>query len=159
METGLVALGVLLVLIGIVGTIVPALPGSPLVLAGLWLMAWNDQFVHVGKGTLWFIAALTLASLAVDVLATQLGAKRAGASPLAVLGATLGTFAGIFAGFIGLLFFPFVGAVIGELIARKNMLQAGRAGMGTWLGLVIGMAAKLALLGIMLGTYLIAYFA
>ena len=154
-----IALAAVLVLIGIVGTVVPAIPGSPLVLAGLWMLAWHDHFEHVSKGTIWFIAFLTVLSLAVDIIATQLGAKRAGASPLAILGATIGTFAGIFSGFVGLLFFPFLGAAIGEFIARKDMLQAGRAGMGTWLGLVVGLAAKLALLGVMLGTFAIAYFA
>ncbi|MBN8547884.1 MAG: DUF456 domain-containing protein [Deltaproteobacteria bacterium] len=153
------AFAILLVIIGVIGTILPALPGSPLVLVGLWILAWQEQFERVSQGTMWFIAALTVLSLVVDVVATQLGAKRAGASALAVLGATIGTFAGIFSGFVGLLFFPFVGAAVGEYIARQNMAQAGRAGMGTWLGLVIGMAAKLALLGLMLGTFAIAYFA
>lgn len=159
MSVAIVSLAIVLVLIGIIGTVMPAVPGSPLVLAGLWMLAWNENYAHVGSGSIWFLAFLTVLSLVVDVLATQLGAKRAGASPLAILGATLGTFAGIFSGLVGLLLFPFIGAVVGEFIARRSMRQAGRAGMGTWLGLVVGMAAKLAILGLMLGSFLIAYFA
>lgn len=159
MEIILLIIAILLVLLGLLGTVLPALPGAPLVFGGLLLLAWLDKFTHVTATNMWIIGGLTLLSFAVDFLATSLGATRAGASRLAVLGAVLGTLVGIFAGFIGVLILPFVGAVIGEYIARQDIAQAGRAGIGAWLGLIFGLAAKLAIVCVMIGIFLIAYLA
>jgi uncharacterized protein YqgC (DUF456 family) len=148
---------VLLVLAGIAGAVLPALPGVPLVFAGLLLAAWIDGFEKVGPLPLVFLALLTLLSFVVDFAATALGAKRVGASRWAVVGAALGTVAGVFFGFLGLLLGPFVGAVIGELVVQKDWRQAGRAGVGTWLGVVFGTAAKLALAFTMVGVFVTAY--
>jgi len=93
----------------------------------------------------------------VDLLATSLGAQRAGASRQAILGAALGTVVGLFFGLPGILAGPFLGAVAGEYLARRDVAQAGRAGLGTWLGLVLGAAAKLALAFTMLALFLTAY--
>ncbi len=148
---------VLLVLAGIAGAVLPALPGVPLVFAGLLLAAWIDGFEKVGPLPLVFLALLTLLSFVVDFAATALGAKKVGASRWAVLGAALGTVVGVFFGFLGLLLGPFVGAVIGELVVQKDWRQAGRAGAGTWLGVVFGTAAKLALAFTMVGVFITAY--
>jgi uncharacterized protein YqgC (DUF456 family) len=148
---------VLLVVAGVAGTVFPALPGAPLVFAGLLLAAWVDGFQHVGGGTISILVVLTLLSLAVDFVATSLGAKRVGASATAVTGALIGTVVGLFFGVAGLLLGPFVGAVLGELLARRDLAQAGRAGVGTWIGLVLGTAAKLALACAMVGVFLAAY--
>jgi uncharacterized protein len=148
---------VLLVLIGIAGTVVPVLPGAPLVFGGLLVAAYNDGFVHVGWITLTLLGILTLASLAVDLVATSLGAKRAGASYRAIVGATIGTFVGLFFGIAGLVVGPFAGAVIGEYSSRRNWTQAGRAGFGTWIGLVVGTAAKLGLVFVMIGVFVLGF--
>lgn len=157
MSTGLFFLGCALVLAGLVGTILPALPGTPLVFLGLLLTAWAEGFGKVGWVTLTVLGVLTLASLGIDVAAGSLGAKRLGASWQATLGATLGTLVGLFFGFPGLLLGPFVGAAAGEYLARRSWRQAGKIGLAAWLGLVVGTAAKLALTFGMIGIFVLAY--
>jgi uncharacterized protein len=151
-------LAVLLVIAGLVGTILPALPGALFVFGGLFLAAWADHFARVGAVGLGIIAGLGLLALVVDLVATVLGAKRVGASPQALAGATLGGIVGIFLGIPGLILGPFAGAVAGELIARRGLLQAGKVGLGTWLGLVAAAIAKLVLAFLMIATFLAFYF-
>ncbi len=150
-------LAVLLVVAGIAGTIVPGLPGAPLVLAGLVLAASIDGFVHVGWPTWIALGTLGLASVAVDLLASALGAKRFGASPRALVGAALGAVVGLFFGLPGLIFGPFLGAVVAEYSARRDLAQAGRVGAGTFIGLVLGAAAKAALRFAMVAVFVAAY--
>lgn len=150
-------LALLLVGIGIAGSVLPALPGVPLVFAGLLLAAWAGGFEQVGPFPLVLLGLLTLLSFGIDLAATALGAKRVGATKLAVLGAALGTFAGIFLGLPGLILGPFVGAVAGELMSHGQVQQATRAGIATWVGLLFGTLAKLALVFTMLGLFAIAY--
>ncbi len=152
------ALAAILVLVGLIGTILPALPGVPFVFGGLLIAAWVANFQHIGWKTLTILAILTALAIAADLLATVLGAKRAGASKLALLGAAIGSIVGLFFGLVGIFIFPFIGAVIGELIARGEMTQAGKVGFATWLGLLLGALAKLALALTMIGVFVIAYF-
>jgi uncharacterized protein YqgC (DUF456 family) len=151
-------LAALLVLGGIAGSVLPALPGVPLVFAGLLLAAWAGGFEQVGAFPLVLLGLLTLLSFVIDLAATAMGAKRVGATKLAVLGAALGTFAGIFLGLPGLILGPFVGAVAGELLSHGQLQQATRAGIATWVGLLFGTLAKLALVFTMLGVFAFAYF-
>ena len=107
-------------------------------------------------------AAILLGFLAViawgiDYLAATLGVKRVGASGLAVAGAAIGTVLGLAAGLVGVLVGPFAGAALGEYAARRDLRQAGRAGLGTWLGIVLGSAAKVALMLAMVGVFGVAW--
>lgn len=151
-------LAVLLVVAGLAGTILPGLPGAPLVLAGLVLAAAADGFVHTGWPTWIALGLLGVASIGVDLLASALGARRFGASPRALVGAALGALVGLFFGLPGLVLGPFAGAVLGEYSARRNLTQAGRAGVGTFLGLLFGAAAKAALALAMVAIFAAAYF-
>lgn len=146
-----------LVLVGLAGTVVPILPGVPLVFAGLLMAAWADQFQHVGAVTLTILGVLTVLSLVADFLASALGAKKLGASPRAVAGATIGALVGILFGLPGLIFGPFIGAVLGELSANRALVQAGKAGLGTWIGLLLGSVVKLTLSFLMVGIFLTAH--
>ena len=157
MTSPLWILAVLLVLAGIAGSVLPALPGVPLVFAGLLVGAWIDHFQKVGWFTLVVLGLLTLLSFVVDFLATSMGAKRVGASKWAVAGSALGTLAGLFFGIPGLILGPFLGAVAGELLARRGQRQAMRSGLGAWVGLLVGTAGKLALIFAMVGIFLTAY--
>ena len=148
---------VLLIALGIAGTVLPALPGAPLVFLGLVVGAWADGFQKVGWFTLTVLGLLTVFTLVIDLLATRHGARRAGASPLALFGAVVGTLVGLFLSLPGLILGPFVGAFLGEYVARRDLRQAGRVGVGTWLGLVLGSAAKLAVVFLMIGIFLTAY--
>ncbi|GHB96364.1 DUF456 domain-containing protein [Thermomonas carbonis] len=155
-------LAVLLVVIGIAGTILPALPGLPLVFAGMLLAAWAGDFQQVGVPMLVVLGLLTVFSLAVDFWATALGARRVGASKLAIIGAMVGTVAGLFFGPIGLLMGPFAGAIGGELIHRRSLQkqdlgQAAKIGIGTWFGILFGTVLKLALAFTMLGLFALAW--
>jgi uncharacterized protein len=159
-SAGALALWVLaigLVLVGVAGTVLPGLPGAILVLAGLVLAAWIDGFTRVGFGILAVLAALTAASYALDVAATAVGARRLGTSWWGVLGALLGTLGGLFFGLVGLLVGPFLGAFAAELISRRDVRQAGRAGLGAWLGLLLGTAGRLAVVLAMIGVFAVAY--
>ncbi|MGY0504651.1 DUF456 domain-containing protein [Luteimonas sp. e5] len=152
----------LLVLVGIAGIILPALPGLPLVFAGLLLAAWADGFQQVHWGWMIPLGVLTALSLVVDFWATAMGAKRVGASRLALLGAVLGTLAGLFFMPFGILVGPFLGALIGELAFLRSpkgvhLRQALKVGAGTWLGIVLGMVLKLALAFTMLGLFALAW--
>lgn len=146
-------LAALLVIVGLIGSVLPALPGVPVVFIGLLLAAWADGFAHVGAFTLFLLAALAVAAIAIDFVAGVLGAKKVGASRHAVIGAALGTVIGLFFGIPGIIFGPFLGALLGELLAGGTLRKAGGVGVGAWLGFVVGSLAKLALCGIMLGVF------
>ena len=145
MDILLWVIAVLLVLVGLAGTLLPVLPGVPLVFAGLLLAAWIDGFAHIGWPLLLVLALLTLLSVVVDIAASSLGARRAGAGRAAMLGAAIGTLVGLFFGLPGLLIGPFLGAAAGQFLVRQDLADAGRAGMGAWIGFLLGSLAKLAL--------------
>ncbi|MBP9593527.1 MAG: DUF456 family protein [Steroidobacteraceae bacterium] len=151
-------LAAVLVLVGLAGSVLPALPGVPLVFTGLFIAAWAGEFARVSWPTLLLLGLLTLLSFVIDFAATALGAKRVGATRLAIIGALLGTLAGVFLGLPGLIIGPFLGAVIGELLSHGQVQQATRAGLATWMGLLFGTLAKLALVFTMLGVFAAAYF-
>jgi uncharacterized protein YqgC (DUF456 family) len=150
------ALAVALVLVGLVGVVVPGVPGTILVFAGLWLAAWADGYTRVGVWSLVAIGIIAAASYTVDFVAGALGVKRLGASTRAMTGAALGTLFGLFFGLPGLILGPFAGAVLGELSARRDLKQAGRAGVAAWIGFAIGMAVKVGLVFVMIGIFLAA---
>jgi len=152
------ALAALLILLGIVGLLLPALPGTPLLLAGLVLAAWAEGFAYVGWGTLALLGAIAFLGYFIDFAAGAFGAKRFGASKAGMAGAVVGALIGLFFGLPGVLLGPFVGAVAGELLTRRDARAAGRAGFGAALGLALGAAAKLALAFTMIGIFLLARF-
>ena len=146
-----------LVIIGLAGVVLPALPGLPLMFAGMWLAAWAGGYDQVGVGTVIMLAVLTLLSRGVDIVAALLGAKRVGASRLALLGAAIGTVAGLFLGLAGIIIGPFVGALLGEWLHGRRLGMAARVGVGTWLGIVFAAVLKLTLGFAMLGIFLFAW--
>jgi len=147
-----------LILLGLAGTVLPALPGLPLMFAGMLLAAWVDGFRQISGWTIGLLAALTLVSIGVDVAATALGAKRVGAGKGAMFGAALGTLVGAFFSIPGLIIGPFLGAMIAELLRGRELGHASRVGFGTWIGLAVGTALKLALAFAMLGIFVLALF-
>lgn len=152
-----------LVLVGVAGTIVPIVPGLPLVFAGMLLAAWVGDFEQISVATMVVLGVLTLLSLAIDFWAAAHGAKRVGASRKALIGAVLGTFVGIFFGPIGLFVGPFAGALAGELLhgrglGQQKLGQATKVGFGTWLGIVLGVVLKLTLAFAMIGLFAWAWY-
>lgn len=157
-----------LIVVGLAGTVLPALPGTVLVFGGVLLGAWLDDFTRVPAWVVVICGVLAALAWATDFVAAMLGAKRVAASGWALAGATAGTVAGVFTGFIGLLFLPLAGAMAGEWWAQQRKAartshgddakRALEVGVATWLGLLIGTAVKLALVLAMVGAFAAAYF-
>ncbi len=156
MNTALWIVAVLMVIVGVAGTVLPALPGVVLVFAGILLAAWIDGFTVIAGWTVGLLAVLAVIGVAVDYAAQVMSAQRAGATPLGIAGAAVGTVAGIFSGLIGLLFMPLAGAAIGEYIAHRDALRAGKVGLATWIGLLVGAVLKLAIVFTMTGIFIAA---
>lgn len=148
----------ILVIAGLAGLVLPAIPGAPLLFAGLLAAAWIEGFAYVGMATLIALGLLAALSYALDFIASALGARRYGASGRAIVGATLGAVLGMFFGLPGLVAGPFLGAVLGELSVRRNLPRAARAGFGAFVGLVLATAGKLALGFTMIGLFLLVRF-
>jgi uncharacterized protein YqgC (DUF456 family) len=145
--------GVALVLVGLAGIILPGLPGHVLILAGLVLAAWADGFTRVSGWTLGVIALIAAASYLVDFAGAAVGARKLGASSRAMVGAGLGTVAGLFFGLPGIILGPFAGAVNGELTVKPDLRQAGKAGVAAWIGFAIGTAIKVGMAFVMIGIF------
>jgi len=156
MDALLWILAIAMMVIGIAGTVLPALPGPILVFGGILLAAWIDGFTRISGAAVAIAAVLTALAFVTDYVAAALGAKKAGASTLAVVGAAIGTIAGVFTGFVGLLFLPLAGAAIGQWLSERNLRRAGHVGVATWIGLLVGTAVKLALVFGMVGMFVVA---
>ncbi|WP_294987545.1 DUF456 domain-containing protein [Sulfuritalea sp.] len=143
-----------LILAGLAGSVLPVLPGTLLVWGGIVLGAWIDDFTRVGVTTLAVATVLAVLAWGLDYVAGLMGAKKAGASKLALLGAAAGTVVGLFMGLVGVLFMPLVGAAAGEYLAQKDQARAVKVGVATWVGIMVGLIAKVVLSFIMVGIFL-----
>jgi uncharacterized protein YqgC (DUF456 family) len=149
-------IAIAMIAVGLVGTVLPALPGIALIFGGIALAAWIDGFARISGWTVVVLGALAAIAIAADYLSGVLGAKRAGASRLAVVGAAIGVVVGLFAGLVGVVVFPFAGAMIGQFAAQRDLRRAGRVGVATWIGLAVGTAIKVAIAFTMVGVFVIA---
>ncbi len=146
----------ILIVIGLAGTVLPILPGVPIMYAGMFLAAWAGHFARIGAATLILLAVLAAISIALDFIAGALGAKHVGASRRAQWGAFLGAIVGIFFGMPGLILGPFIGALVGQFISGSGVSHSTRVGIATWIGLLFGTIAKLAISFTMLGVFVLA---
>jgi uncharacterized protein len=153
MDIALYVLAALLIVGGMAGAVVPALPGIPMIFGGIWLTAAVDHYRHLGMWWLLLIGALGAAGVIIEFVASVLGARRVGASRLALWGASLGTLIGMFFSVPGLLLGPFIGALLGELASGNSVLRSAHVGIGTWLGLLFGTLAKLVISFMMIGLF------
>jgi len=141
-----------LMLVGLVGTVVPLLPGTVLILCGAVL---NHFALHsIGWGTLIGLTVLMLVAQAIDIFSGAVGAKWFGATRWGAIGGVIGAIVGLFFGIPGLFIGPLVGAILGELLGGKGLLPAGKSGWGTFLGTTAGIVGKL-----LIGFAMIAWFA
>jgi uncharacterized protein YqgC (DUF456 family) len=146
------------ILIGVLGTVIPAVPGTPLIFAGALLIGWWHNYSTIGVGALTLLGVLAALGVLVDFIASSLGAKRVGASSWALLGATLGSFLGLFFSIPGIIIGPFLGGYLGELFAGTSLRQATKVGVGTWVGLLLGTVFKVAIALSMVGFLAISLF-
>ena len=152
----LYALGVLAIAAGIAGTVLPALPGSVLLAVGAVLVGWAEGFTRVSGLTVGVCAALGVAIWVVDLLASVLGAKAFGASRWALVGGSVGVVVGLFFGLPGIILGPAVGALAFEFARDPNFGRALRAGVGAFLGFVLGTAVKVTLAFVLVGVLILA---
>lgn len=148
---------ILLFAIGLLGTVLPFLPGTTVILAGAVihrLMLGPDK--SISWRVMSVLVVLTLATYALDFLSGYFGAKYFGASKWGMFGAVLGTLIGLFFGILGLFAGPIIGALAGEFIAGKKLVDAGRAGWGSLLGNLAGMVSKLLIALVMITLFLVS---
>jgi uncharacterized protein len=145
-----------LIVTGLVGTVLPALPGTIFIFAGIALAAWIDDFTRIGGWVVGVVGFLAVLSFVMDYAAGLMGARRVNASKDAIIGAAIGTVIGIAMGLIGVLFMPLVGAAVGEYIARKDQKNAVKVGVATWVGTMVGLVAKVVIAFVMLGIFAVA---
>jgi len=157
MEVVLYAIGVLALVAGVAGLVLPALPGAPLMVVGVLFLAWAGHFTVIGWPTVLFSVLVAAAIIAVDWGASVLGARAFGASKWAVVGSAVGLLVGIFLGFPGVLLGPAVGAIAFEYAKDPSFKQAARAGIGAFLGFVVGSVLKVALAFFLLGVVALAF--
>ena len=153
MKTVVDALVVLLMVAGLLGAVLPVMPGTPLILAGALLYAIATDFTPVGLGRLAVLTVLAIIGAVAGALAGSLGARHAGGSRRAAVGAMLGLVAGFFMGPIGLVAGPVAGAILGELSHARPWRESVRAGVGTLIGLIAGAVAHVAVAGMMVGLF------
>ncbi|MEX1167461.1 MAG: DUF456 domain-containing protein [Hydrogenophaga sp.] len=146
----------LMIVVGLAGTVLPLLPGTLLVWGGIVLGAWIDDFTRVSSVTVAVLTVLAVLAWGLDYAAGLLGAQRAGASKQALIGAAVGTVVGLFMGLVGVLFMPLVGAAVGEFIAQKDRARAAKVGVSTWVGIMLGMIAKVVIACVMVGIFVAA---
>lgn len=138
-----IILAIILLIVGAAGTVFPALPGLPLMFGGAWLLAYSSDYQIVGSFSVLILGIVCAIGMAMDFVAGVLGAKYTGASKEALWGAFIGGLAGVFLGLVGLVLGPLLGAAIGELLAKRNILLAGKVGIGTFIGFIVGTVAKI----------------
>ena len=143
----------ILMLAGLVGAIVPLLPGAPLIFAGALLYAVATDFTPIGAGRLAILATLGVLAWGLEHVAGVVGARRAGGSRAAVVGAMLGMLVGVMVAPIGLLVGPIIGAIAGELLAGRAPRASVRAGIGAALGALTGVVAHFALALVMVAFF------
>ncbi|TAN07509.1 MAG: DUF456 domain-containing protein [Rhodanobacteraceae bacterium] len=141
---------------GFVGSVVPNLPGIPVLFGGMLLAAWVGHFQKIAVWVIVLLGVLAAFSVLLDFLAGTWGAKKYGASAAAVWGALAGTVVGLFFGIPGLILGPFLGAMTGQLASGSRVGDAARVGVGTWIGLLLGTVVKLAVACMMLGMFVLA---
>jgi uncharacterized protein YqgC (DUF456 family) len=151
-------LAIALILLGLVGVVIPGLPGTPVIFIGMLLGAWIDHFHRVGPFTLVLLAVMALAAWIVDFIASLTATKLAGASRWAMAGAILGGLVGLFFGPPGLILGPMIGAALGELISRRGLKQVARSSFAAGLGFVIALAFRIGMAVGMVAVFLFAYF-
>lgn len=148
MDVVLLVVAGLFMIIGIIGCIVPGLPGTPIAYAGLWIAQATER-VDMTWQTLLIWGIVTIVVSILDYVVPAWGTKQFGGTKWGVWGSTIGVFVGLFFGAIGVIAGPLIGAIAGELLGGKEMNQALKAGWGSFIGLLFGTILKLICCGLM----------
>jgi uncharacterized protein YqgC (DUF456 family) len=144
--------GVALMVVGLVGLVLPGLPGAPVIFAGILSIAWADGFERIGLTGLLVTGGMAVVISIVDYTSGLVGAKKFGASWWGLLGAFLGLLTGLPFALPGIILGPIAGAILLEYLKEPDFRRAGKVGVGTLIGFVVGTALKYALAFILIGT-------
>lgn len=148
MDIFLLIVAFLCMLIGIIGCIIPGLPGVPIAYLGLWIAQATDKIDFSWQFLLiWGIVTVVVSIL--DYIVPAWGTKHYGGTKYGIWGSTIGVFVGLFFGAVGVILGPLVGAVLGEMISGKEFGEALRAGWGSFIGILAGTVLKLICCGLM----------
>lgn len=148
-----------LLLAGLAGIVLPILPGVPLAWLGFFVYAIGTGFDRISITTTVVFSILMVLTLVLDLVAPMLGASKYKASKLGILGSFVGLMAGVIAfGFWGIILGPFIGALLGELVARKQPEQAFKSALGTLLGFLAGSLIKIVVVLTMAGFFIASLF-
>ncbi len=148
MDVFLLIIAFLFMLIGIIGCIVPGLPGTPIAYAGMWIAQATER-VDFTWQTLLIWGIVTIVVSVLDYVIPAWGTKRYGGTRWGVWGSTIGVFVGLFFGAAGVILGPLVGAIIGELMSGQEFSKALKAGWGSFVGIFFGTIIKLICCGMM----------
>lgn len=153
MMPGLVVLVALLMVAGLLGSVLPFVPGTPLILAGAVIYALGTDFEPVGPWELVILAALVVLAYTLEYVSGAVGAKKLGGSRWAAGGALIGALVGLFFGPMGIVLGPILGAILFELYHRREIRVGLRSGVGTAIGMLVGVVAKLTVAATMVGLF------
>ena len=148
----------MLFLTGLLGSVIPVLPGPPLVFLGIFIYAWHTEFEIISWGWLGFFAGLTGVGVIIDYVFSTLAPRKVKASWWAVLGAVVGLCVGVFFSLPGIVLGPLAGAILFEWIHTRRMDRSMMAGISTVIGLIAGTAVKLGIAVTMLGIFFFRIF-
>lgn len=157
MDVTLAILGIILVLIGFAGSILPVIPGPPISWAGFLMLRWTAYIQRGAEGyvnTLWILLFFVILVTILDYAVPVIGTRKYGGSKRGVWGATIGVVAGLFFGPLGIIIGPFLGAYIGEISSGKKDREALRAAWGSFVGFLMGVGMKLMVCGVILFFYI-----
>lgn len=145
-----IGISLILILLGLIGSVLPVLPGPPLSFLGLLVLAVFHHFappLTVTKVVV--LAMITMAVLVLDYVIPLLTAKKYGASKWGIWGSVAGMVAGMFFPPLGIVLGAFIGAMAVEWLVNRQRRQALRAGWGVFVGSLLGTGVKLAVSGVM----------
>lgn len=155
LEIFLITLSILTMAVGLAGTVIPMLPGIPLIYLGYIIYGIATSWQNYGQNAMIFWGVITVLTVLLDYYAGALGAKKYGASKAGVWGAIIGGILGIiFLGFIGIIVGPILGALAAELLAGKTLKEALKSGWGSFIGFLAGSLFKVIIGFIMIGTFI-----
>ncbi len=144
-----IILGIILIVIGIVGSLLPLLPGPPIAYVGLFLQIFREPDPFTSR-FLWIWAGIVVVSLILDYLIPITGTKKFGGTKYGIWGCTIGFLLAFWMGPLGVIIGPFIGAFVGEMIAGKDSKKSFRAALGSFVGFIMGSFLKLVICFMML---------
>lgn len=149
MDIVFLILSILFVFSGLIGCVLPVLPGPPLSFIGLLLLHFT-KYADFNNKILWILGCLTIFVTIIDYVIPILGTKKLGGSKSGIIGASIGLVIGFFVGPTGIILGPFLGALIGELTAGKETQKAFKAAFGAFIGILVGTIFKLIVSGLIM---------